>query len=48
MYDVYFENLESHKKFVKRSLSPYFFRRYLKKVKYSKKVRLIGYTYEEL
>ncbi len=34
MYDVYFENLESHKKkFVKRSLSPYFFRRYLKKSK---------------
>ena len=48
MYDVYFENLESHKKFVRRSLSPYLFRRYLKKVKYSKKIRLIGYTNEEL
>ncbi len=43
MYDIKLQNLTTGEYFVKTINSPYLFEKYVKKIKYSKKVRIVSY-----
>lgn len=43
MYELHLKNVKTNQEFYKRIYSPYLFYKYLKKIRYSKQVRLISY-----
>lgn len=44
MYDLKLQNLITGQMFVKTITSPYLFEKYLKSIKYSRKIKLISYV----
>ncbi len=43
MYEVYLKDLQTNNSFVKKIGSPFLLEQFLKKIRYSKKIKYLGY-----